>query len=201
MCDRDNNENNNSNVRVTHDTRCQRGNEKDTMESRCEVVNAPYFSHTSNIKTNLYIHLCGYSAVALIMKVSYISFIVLPSASAFVADTPRRKTRLTPLLDVTRGGPDDAVDRRDFVKTAVSSVVTIGLLGVGGEPAFATGRATLDQTFERYAPRIRAGGEFYQGEFKQMVAKGDFQAIKEATEGVPPRKKGDLQVCDSDCFL
>uniref|UniRef100_A0A7S3P3R4 PS II complex 12 kDa extrinsic protein n=1 Tax=Amphora coffeiformis TaxID=265554 RepID=A0A7S3P3R4_9STRA len=130
------------------------------------------------------------------MKVAYISAILVPLASGFVADTPGQKTRLTPLRDATREASVDTVNRKDFVNAAASSFVAIGLLGVG-EPAFATGRATLDQTFERYAPRIRAGGEFYQGEFKQMVAKGDFRAIKEATEGVPPKRKEDLQKIDA----
>ena len=123
------------------------------------------------------------------MKVASICVLLLPFASGLVGDAPGRTARLT--LDATRGSVD-TVNRKDFFKAA--SLVTIGLLGVV-EPAFATGRATLEQTYERYAPRIRAGGEFYQGEFKQMIAKGDFKAIKEATEGVPPRKKGDLQVC------
>lgn len=124
-----------------------------------------------------------------VMKFTSICVFLLPLASGFVADTPSRNARLT--LDATQGSVN-TLNRKDFIKAP--SLLTIGLLGFR-EPALATGRATLEQSYERYAPRIRAGGQFYQGDFKQMVAKGDFKAIKEATEGVPPRSKGDLQVC------
>lgn len=83
------------------------------------------------------------------------------------------------------------VNRNDFLKTA--SIAAVGLLSFQ-EPVFATGRATLEQSYERYAPRIKAGGDFYQGDFKQMVAKADWAGIKEATGGVPPRQKEDLSV-------
>lgn len=87
------------------------------------------------------------------------------------------------------------VDRKDFVKTTVAATATIGVLGLAAPPpALATGRATLEQSYERYAPRIKAGGEFYQGDFKQMVAKADWEGIKVATGNVPPRKKEDLSV-------
>lgn len=88
------------------------------------------------------------------------------------------------------------VDRKDFVKTTVAATATIGVLGLAAAPppALATGRATLEQSYERYAPRIKAGGEFYQGDFKQMVAKADWEGIKVATGNVPPRKKEDLSV-------
>ena len=90
------------------------------------------------------------------------------------------------------------VDRKYFVKTTVAAAATtttIGVLGLAAPPpALATGRATLDQSYERYAPRIKAGGEFYQGDFKQMVAKADWEGIKVATGNVPPRKKEDLSV-------
>ena len=116
------------------------------------------------------------------MKFFSICLCLAPLASAFVAETGHRSDMK---LHATTG-------RSDFVKAV--SVASLGLLGLG-EPAFATGRATLDQSYERYAPRIRAGGAFYQGDFKQMVAKADWVAIKEATGGVPPRKKEDLTVC------
>ena len=127
------------------------------------------------------------------MKISFTIICTLPFASGFLV--PKGQS-----IGVTLHATalDDSVDRRDFVKAA--SIASFGIVGIV-EPAFATGRATLDQSYERYAPRIKAGGEFYQGDFKQMVAKGDWAAIKLATGGVPPRKKEDLSVSLFDSSL
>ena len=132
------------------------------------------------------------------MKVFSACVALLPLASGFVLDTGRDTDNLvrrtTGIMAVSTQTTSN-VDRKDFVKTLAG---TVGILGFqfGGlvEPAFATGRATLEQSYERYAPRIRAGGAFYQGDFKQMVAKADWAAIKTATGGVPARKKEDLSV-------
>ena len=117
---------------------------------------------------------------------TYLCLFPLVVRGFVVVDSPQRTCRLAVTsLDAT-------VDRKDFVKTM--SVATVGVLGLG-EPAFATGRATLEQSYERYAPRIKAGGAFYQGDFKGMVARGDWEAIKGATGNVPERQKEDLSVC------
>ncbi|KAL7572317.1 hypothetical protein ACA910_017914 [Epithemia clementina (nom. ined.)] len=63
--------------------------------------------------------------------------------------------------------------------------------------AEATGRATLEQAYRRYTPRIRAGGEFYQTELKQLVQKSDWQGIQNALREVPERAKGDLNKPDA----
>ena len=126
------------------------------------------------------------------MKVLFVtSACFLPFVSGFLAP----KGRTTEPMAMTRNAMGamgaDAVGRRMFVDT-LSVITTTLAISLVGEPAFATGRATLEQSYERYVPRIKAGGEFYQGEFKTMVAKGDWAAIKSATGGVPPRKKEDL---------
>lgn len=135
------------------------------------------------------------------MKVLSICIFLLPvTTSGFsLLDKLGRAPCLTPLDDddatAIRTHTDANVGRMDFVKTlsVTSAAAAVGLLGFH-EPALATGRATLEQSYERYAPRIKAGGEFYQGDFKQLVAKGDWIGIKEALGGVPPRKKEDLSV-------
>jgi hypothetical protein len=119
----------------------------------------------------------------MMMKVLCALFAVAPLAWGFVANAPRSATRLTLDASVT--------SRDDFLKSA--AVITIGTLGFQ-TPALATGRATLEVTYDRYSPRIRAGGQFYGNEFKQIVAKADWAGIKEALGDVPPRKKEDLQV-------
>jgi hypothetical protein len=84
---------------------------------------------------------------------------------------------------------------RTLALTTVA-VSTAGFL-VQPQPALATGRATLDQSYQRYAPRIRAGGDFYGGELKQLVLKSDWTGIKNALQQIPDRTKQDLQKVDS----
>lgn len=120
------------------------------------------------------------------MKVWSVFTLLLSVTNGFSPDKHGRASHA-----VTPVATGAAVGRMDFLKSV--SVVSIGLLGFQ-EPVFATGRATLEQSYDRYTPRIRAGGEFYQGDFKQMVASGDWAGIKAATGGVPPRQKEDLQV-------
>lgn len=63
-------------------------------------------------------------------------------------------------------------------------------------PAFARGRATLDQAYDRYTPRIIAGGEFYKKDLREMVAKNDFQGIKRALAEPPKKSKEDRAKAD-----
>lgn len=58
-------------------------------------------------------------------------------------------------------------------------------------PANARGRATLDQAYDRYTPRIIAGGEFYKKDLRELVAKNDFQGIKQALAEPPKKSKED----------
>ena len=87
--------------------------------------------------------------------------------------------------------------RKDFLKSiSVAGVATAASL-LFQEPAFARGRATLEQSYQRYAPRIRAGGEFYNGELRKLIEKSDFQGIKNALQEPPKRKKEDLNKPDA----
>jgi hypothetical protein len=58
-------------------------------------------------------------------------------------------------------------------------------------PAMARGRATLDQTYDRYTPRIIAGGKFYASDLRQMVEKNDWAGLKAATTDPPKKTKAD----------
>jgi hypothetical protein len=58
-------------------------------------------------------------------------------------------------------------------------------------PAMARGRATLDQTYDRYTPRIIAGGRFYASDLRQMVEKNDWAGLKAATSDPPKKTKAD----------
>mmetsp|Transcript_14974 Transcript_14974/g.30871 ORF Transcript_14974/g.30871 Transcript_14974/m.30871 type:complete len:231 (-) Transcript_14974:572-1264(-) len=81
------------------------------------------------------------------------------------------------------------------VATSSAALVAASFLGTA-PPALATGRATLDVTYRRYAPRIRAGGEFYGGDFKSLVANNDWKGIQGALREVPERQKKDLSKSD-----
>jgi hypothetical protein len=65
------------------------------------------------------------------------------------------------------------------------------------QPAVARGRATLERSYERYAPRIRAGGTFYNTDLKQLVGKNDWEGVKNALQEPPERRKEDLQKSDA----
>jgi hypothetical protein len=56
------------------------------------------------------------------------------------------------------------------------------------EPAQARGRATLEFAYDKYTPRILAGGNFYKAQLKSMIAGNDFAGIKLAL-AEPPNKR------------
>jgi hypothetical protein len=74
--------------------------------------------------------------------------------------------------------------------------MTAGLLAQQ-QPASARGRATLELSYERYYPRIKAGGEFYGKELRSLVATNDWTGIKNALAEVPDRTKADLNKPDA----
>uniref|UniRef100_A0A7S4N8B5 Uncharacterized protein n=1 Tax=Odontella aurita TaxID=265563 RepID=A0A7S4N8B5_9STRA len=88
-----------------------------------------------------------------------------------------------------------ATSRADFLSASTSAAFALagsaGLLAAEPLPASARGRATLEQTYDRYAPRIVAGGKFYASELRAAVAKADWKAIEAATSDPPPRSKED----------
>lgn len=55
-------------------------------------------------------------------------------------------------------------------------------------PAAARGRATLEQAYDRYTPRILAGGRFYANDLRELISKNDWVGIKAATSDPPTQK-------------
>jgi hypothetical protein len=87
--------------------------------------------------------------------------------------------------------------RADFLKTSSSLVVsaaTVMLIPI--DPANARGRATLEQAYDRYSPRILDGGSFYKDKLKSMVAKEDWTGIKNALVEPPKKRKEDRSKID-----
>jgi hypothetical protein len=123
--------------------------------------------------------------------------VVVPSINAFVTQGTQRLQSTTPLFSESTSL---SIDRKDFVAKSLS-VLAIGTVTVlvpqDNDVAYARGRATLEKTYERYAPRIQAGTKFYTNELKQMVAKDDWKGIKNALQEPPSREKGDLNKPDA----
>lgn len=76
------------------------------------------------------------------------------------------------------------------------SLATTGFLASSILPAQARGRATLDQSYDRYTPRILAGGEFYAQDLRRMIEKSDWDGIKTATAEPPKKSKADRSKAD-----
>lgn len=130
---------------------------------------------------------------------SWIAFAASASlAAAFSTKAPIR-TSSTLLSSVADRPEVPVVDRSSFLQGVLgttAAIVTSSFLTTA-EPAFARGRATLEQAVQKYAPRIRSGGAFYASDLKSMVAKNDWTGIKEALQEPPKRKKEDLVKSDS----
>ena len=68
----------------------------------------------------------------------------------------------------------------------MTSITTTFVAGLGSgvlspQGVSARGRATLEQAYDRYTPRIEAGGEFYAKDLKRAIEKADWAAIKVCT--------------------
>lgn len=91
------------------------------------------------------------------------------------------------------GATVSELSRVEFLRNV--ALVTVGAttssLVFPMEPAMARGRATLEFTYERYVPRIIAGGEFYKKDFQALVAKADWKGIQNALAEPPKKTKED----------
>lgn len=78
-----------------------------------------------------------------------------------------------------------------FLQSAIAVASYITAATSIPSPVHARGRATLDQAYDRYTPRIIAGGEFYKKNLRDLVAKNDFEGIKRALAEPPKKSKED----------
>mmetsp|Transcript_22213 Transcript_22213/g.46690 ORF Transcript_22213/g.46690 Transcript_22213/m.46690 type:complete len:177 (-) Transcript_22213:368-898(-) len=89
-----------------------------------------------------------------------------------------------------------APSRANFLNTSLSLIATTATLSlIPVDPAFARGRATLEQAYDRYSGRIIGGGNFYKNEMKTMIAKDDWAGIRAALQE-PPKKNQSGQCQD-----
>jgi len=117
------------------------------------------------------------------------------SATTFLSVAPSSSTEFAPSVHEA----NLLETRKAFFVKSFSGVATVSssLFLLGPEPAVARGRATLEKSYERYAPRIIAGGNFYGGDLRQLVSKNDWSGIKNALQEPPDRKKEDLAKPDA----
>ena len=135
------------------------------------------------------------------MKAQILAIVVasITVASGFQSQLGMRKltTELAATARTEEGASDLPLSRDDFLKSyALLAGVGLSSLLVFPFPALARGRATLEQSYDRYTPRIIAGGEFYGGEFRKLVEKSDWKGIKGALAEPPKRSKEDKAKVD-----
>jgi hypothetical protein len=83
------------------------------------------------------------------------------------------------------------ITRTNFLQrqsVVVGGVATTVALFFDEEPAQARGRATLEFAYDKYTPRILAGGNFFKAQLKSMIVGNDFAGIKSAL-AEPPQKR------------
>ena len=80
--------------------------------------------------------------------------------------------------------------RESFV-AKIGLMVGAMLLPTLPQPADARGRATLEQTYDRYTPRIIVGGAFFASDLRKLVEKNDWEGMYAATSDPPGKTKAD----------
>jgi hypothetical protein len=135
------------------------------------------------------------------MKFVALSLGFLSVASAFQASSVQ--TRGSPsqlqmqVKDSTNNADAASSSRKEFLQASSILGFTAAVNLLVPEPAFAKGRATLEKSFRRYAPRVVAGGVFYGDELRTLVEKNDWEGIKSALSDPPERSKEDLNKPDA----
>ncbi|GKY93182.1 hypothetical protein MPSEU_000286100 [Mayamaea pseudoterrestris] len=127
------------------------------------------------------------------MKLALILTISVPLVASFQTggiSSQRRPATTTRLMSST-----SSTTRHDFIVSSAATIIAGCVLSP--QHAAARGRATLEQSYERYVPRIKAGGEFYGRDLKNLVGANDWSGIKKALADVPERTKEDLMKSDA----
>lgn len=117
----------------------------------------------------------------------------LPALAFSPSCPPNNSARSTSQLEA-----EAQITRGDFISTAAAAAaaITSAVIVSPIQPAYARGRATLDQAYDRYAPRIIDGGAFYKSQLYGAIAKGDWKAIESAIAEPPKKSKADRALQD-----
>lgn len=109
----------------------------------------------------------------------------------------KNEEQVSPCCATTTSGTRSDFLNAAFVASVAGISISTAALVTTPLPAMARGRATLEQQYERYAPRIRAGGTFYATDLKKLVATADFAGVAAALAEPPSRQKADLTQPDA----
>jgi len=99
---------------------------------------------------------------------------------------------------ISMGNPESSSDvqtRSNFLSTSTGAIIAAGVF-LDSRPTYARGRATLEAAYDRYTPRIIAGGKFYASDLRKLIEKNDWNGIKLATAEPPKRSKEDKSKID-----
>ena len=118
--------------------------------------------------------------------------IIIGAVSGALAFSPDASSART--TSTTRLSGESQTTRTEFVAGVAIAAASSTLLTP--QVAAARGRATLEQAYDRYVPRIIDGGAFYKKELYGAVAKGDWKAIELATQEPPKKSKADRALAD-----
>ena len=150
-----------------------------------------YFTFSSLINMEKFIVPC----------LALITLVIQVSAFSSPLTTPGHGIRSVELVTLSLSDNDqrcDYVDNRaDFLRKAssiVAAATSLSLLPV--DPVHARGRATLEQAYDRYSPRIIDGGAFYKNKLSKLIAKDDWAGIKVALQEPPKKTKADRAKID-----
>jgi hypothetical protein len=135
------------------------------------------------------------------MKLSPISLLVVTFGSGLAFQQPWREHGPTQIAmslqdtcDRTSCAGQPLTSREHFI--AQSFTIASSMILSPSQAAFARGRATLEQAYDRYTPRIVAGGAFYKKDLRDLVAKNDFVGLKRALQEPPKKSKADRAKAD-----
>ena len=121
-------------------------------------------------------------ALAAATAVSSSALAFAPSLSANTCACARSSSQLNA----------QARSRGEFLAAAAAVAATGAATAIlPAQPAYARGRATLEQAYERYTPRIIDGGAFYKSQLFGAVSKADWKNIVLATQEPPKKSKED----------
>jgi hypothetical protein len=124
------------------------------------------------------------------------------SVVSFAPSSSRLITRASHTSSALQANPvvsHAEASRADFLTAMAINTLGLSVLSSSGlfvEPALARGRPTLDLSYDRYTPRIIAGGQFFANDLRKLIEKNDWAGLKAATSDPPKKTKADRSKMD-----
>ena len=119
------------------------------------------------------------------MRVIYAYLLLVCGVAAFNSPSPTNQ-------HVAKVGEES---REKFI-SKIGLIVGASVLTNLPMPAEARGHATLAQSYDRFAPRIVAGGKFFASDLRKLIERNDWAGLKAATSDPPKKTKEDRSKAD-----